>query len=79
MCHSYFIFSRHDVIVTKLTNQPRQRKEPQSYTNNDIKLGIDGLYIAIQRQGAPRTHEEVVIGNGISERIRRDFSCKCVI
>ena len=39
------------------------RRSPQNYTTDDIKKGVDGLYVAIRREGAPRGGDEVVIGN----------------
>lgn len=55
------------------------KKAPQSYTNDDIKKGVDGLYVAIRRAGAPKEDEEIVIGNGISKRKRRNLGCKSTI
>ena len=39
------------------------RRDPQNYTEGDIRVGVDGLYVAIHEAGAPRNGEEVVIGH----------------
>ena len=72
-------FSKHDIIVTKLTGQVKPRKNPQTYSSNDIKKGIEGLYVAIQRPRAPTEDEEVVIGYDIKERRSKDASCESTI
>ena len=69
-------FSKYDVIVTKLTSQVIERKNPQGYSTNDVQKGVDGLYIAVQKKHAPKWDEEVVIGTGITDRKRRDLGGK---
>ena len=56
-------FRSYDIIVRKLPEKELPRRSPQNYTTDDIKKGVDGLYVAIRGEGAPRGGDEVVIGN----------------
>ena len=56
-------FRSYDIIVRKLPEKEIPRRSPQNYTTDDIKKGVDGLYVAIRGEGAPRSDNEVVIGN----------------
>ena len=56
-------FRSYDIIVRKLPEKEIPRRNPQNYTTDEIKKGVDGLYVAIRGEGAPRSSDEVVIGN----------------
>ena len=66
-----FYFRRYDVIVSKLDHDEVPDRVPGTYTNDDIRENVDGLYAAIRGTGAPRKGTEVVIGDDISYRRRR--------
>ena len=52
-------------------------KLPQSYSNDDILNGVDNLYVAVRRNGAPTAGDMVTIGNGVnSKRKRRNLAGK---
>lgn len=59
----FHYFRSYDIIVRKLPEKEIPRRSPQNYTTDDIKKGADGLYVAICGEGAPRSGDEVVIGN----------------
>lgn len=56
-------FRSYDIIVRKLPEKELPRKSPQNYTTDNIKTGVDGLYVAIRGEGAPRSGDEFVIGS----------------
>ena len=66
-----FYFRRYDVIVSKLDHDEVPDRDPGTYTNDDIRENVGGLYAAIRGTGAPRKGTEVVIGDDISYRRRR--------
>ena len=66
-----FYFRRYDVIVSKLDHDEVPDRDPGTYTNDDIRENVDGLYAAIRGTSAPRKGTEVVIGDDISYRRRR--------
>ena len=49
---------------------------PQNYSVNDVRQGVDGLYVAIQGTGPPKTGEEVTIGESQIKRRRRAWISK---
>ena len=59
----FHFFRSYDIIVRKLPEKEIPRRSPKNFTTDDIKEGVDGLYIAIRGKGAPRSDDEVVIGN----------------
>ena len=66
-----FHFRHYDVIVSLRPGNSLPNKDPQTYTNQEIFDGADGLYVAIRRDGAPTGGELVTIGNGVSSRRKR--------
>ena len=66
-----FYFRRYDVIVSKLDHDEVPDRDPGTYTNDDIRENVGGLYAATRGTGAPRKGTEVVIGDDISYRRRR--------
>ena len=64
-----FLFDRnYDMVVCKVTKNEIPRRNPQSYTTDDIRKGVDGLYVAFHGEGVPRNGDEVVIGNNLSKK-----------
>ena len=73
-----FHFRHYDVVVTLRPGNSLPTRDPQSYTNQEIANGVDGLYVAIRRNGAPIGGELVTIGNGVSnQRKRRTLAGNC--
>lgn len=69
-------FRRWDVVVSKLDKGQVPPKDPRTYTDNDIRKGVDGLYVAIRRTGAPEKGMEIVIGDGYNYRKKRSVDGK---
>ena len=64
-----FLFDRnYDMVVCKVPKNEILRRNPQSYTTDDIRKGVDGLYVAFHGEGVPRNGDEVVIGNNLSKK-----------
>ena len=59
----FHYFRSYDIIVRKLPEKEIPGRSPQNYTTDDIKKAVDGLYVAIRGEGAPRSGDEVVIGD----------------
>ena len=75
---SIFRSSYHDIIVARLSRNNIPSRLPQSYSNDEILNGVDNLYVAVRRNGAPRDGDMVTIGNGVnSKRKRRGLAGKC--
>ena len=75
---SIFRSSYHDIIVAKLPGNKKPSRLPKSYSNDDILKGVDNLYVAVHRRGAPTDGDMVTIGNGVnSKKKRRDLAGKC--
>ena len=51
-----------DIIVRKVHEKEIPRRSPQNYTTEDINESVDGLYVAIRGEGAPKSDEEAIIG-----------------
>ena len=51
---------------------------PQNYSANDVREGVNGLYVAIHGIGAPKSGEEVTIGKSQIERRRRALIRKSI-
>ena len=56
------------MVVCKVPKNEIPRRNPQSYTTDDIRKGVDGFYVAFHGEGAPRNRDEVVIGNNLSKK-----------
>ena len=56
------------MVVCKVTKNEIPRRNPQSYTTDDIRKGVDSLYVAFHGEGVPRNGDEVVIGNNLSKK-----------
>ena len=70
-------FSQHDIAVVRLPGNNVPNRSPQSYSNDEILNGIDGLYIAVRRPDAPKSEDIVTIGNSVnSKRKRRNLAGK---
>lgn len=64
-----FLFDRnYDMVVCKVPKNEIPRRNPQSYTTDDIRKGVDSLYVAFHGEGVPRNGDEVVIGNNLSKK-----------
>ena len=64
--------------MAKLPGKNKPSRFPKSYSNDDILKGVDNLYVAVRRKGAPRDGDMVTIGNGVnSKRKRRDLAGTC--
>ena len=75
-----FIFcsSQHDIIVARVSGREPPSRDPQSYSNDEILNGVDNLYVAVRRNGAPKVDDIVTIGNGVnSKRKRRNLAGNC--
>ena len=55
----------YDIVVCKVPKNEIPQRNPQSYTTDDIRKGVDGLYVALHQEGAPRNGDEVVIDNNL--------------
>lgn len=72
---SIFYSSHHDIIVARLSGKVLPSRTPQSYSSDEILNGIDNLYVAVRRSGAPKSDDRVTIGNGENtKRKRRDLA-----
>ena len=66
-----FHFSHHDIIVARLSGNVEPSRPPQSYSNDEILNGVDNLYVAVRRNGAPKSGDIVTIGNGVNNKRKR--------
>ena len=74
-----FLFRHYDVVVSLRPGNSLPTRDPQTYTNQEILNGIDGLYVAIPRAGAPIGGELVTTGNGVNNRRkRRNLAGNCL-
>ena len=55
-----------------------EKEIPQNYTTEDIKESVEGLYVAIRREGAPKSDEEAIIGNNLKRMKGRSLSGKSI-
>ena len=63
--------------MVRLPGNNVPNRSPQSYSNDEILNGIDGLYIAVRRPGAPKSDDILTIGNSVnSKRKRRNLAGK---
>lgn len=74
--NTIYYFRHCDVVVSKLDNDEVPHRDPRTYTDNDIRKGVDGLYVAIRRTGAPKKGMEIVIGDGFNYRKKRSVDGK---
>ena len=65
-------FRRYDVIISKLDRDEVPDRDPITYTHDDIRESVDGLYVAISKTGAPKKGIQVVIGDDFSYRRKRN-------
>ena len=73
-----FCSSQHDIIVARVSGSEPPSRLPQSYSNDEILNGVDNLYVAVRRNGAPKVDDIVTIGNGVnSKRKRRNLAGNC--
>ena len=68
--NTIYYFRRCDVIVSKLDSDEVPDRDPRTYNDDDIREGIDGLYVAIRKAGAPKKGMEIVIGGDFNYRYR---------
>ena len=74
---SIFCFSKHDIIVARLPGNDIPGRSPQSYSNDEIRNGVNNLYVAVRRPGAPKSDDIVTIGNSVhNQRKRRNLAGK---
>ena len=66
-----FCFSQYDIIVARLSGNIEPSRPPQSYSNDEILNGVDNLYVAVRRNGAPKSGDIVTIGNGVNNKRKR--------
>ena len=66
-----FRFSLYDIIVARVSGSQPPNRPPQSYSNNEILNGVDNLYVAVRRDGAPESGYVVTIGNGVNNKTKR--------
>ena len=66
-----FCISHHDIIVARLSGNIKPSRSPQSYFNDEILNGVDNLYVAVRRSGAPKNGDIVTIGNGVNSKRKR--------
>lgn len=71
-----YLFRHYEVIVSKLVSEEVPSWDPQTYTNSDIKNGVDGLYIAIRNAGVPKNGVDVIIGDEMNNRRKRNLGGK---
>ena len=70
--YAIYLFRHYEVIVSKLLSGEVPSRHPQTYTNSDIKNGVNGLYIAICKAGVPKNGVDVVIGHEMNNRRKRN-------
>ena len=63
--------SQHDIIVARFSGNVEPSRPPQSYSNDEVRNGVDNLYVAVRRPGAPKNVDIVTIGNSVNDRRRR--------
>ena len=73
-----FFLRNYDIVVRKVHEKKIPRRSPQNYTTEDIKKSVDGLYVAIRGEGAPKSDEEAIIGNNLKRMKGRSLSGKSV-
>ena len=71
-----YLFRHYEVIVSKLVSEEVPSRDTQTYTNSDIKNGVDGLYIAIRNAGVPKNGVDVIIGDEMNNRRKRNLGGK---
>lgn len=71
-----YLFRHYEVIVSKLVSEEVPSRDTQTYTNSDIKNGVDGLYIAIRNAGVPKNGVDVIIGDEMNNRRKRNVGGK---
>ena len=71
-----YLFRHYEVIVSKLVSEEVPSRDPQTYTNSDIKNGVDGMYIAIRNAGVPKNGVDVIIGDEMNNRRKRNLGGK---
>ena len=71
-----YLFRHYEVIVSKLVSEEVPSRDPQTYTNSDIKNGVDGLYITIRNAGVPKNGVDVIIGDEMNNRRKRNLGGK---
>lgn len=76
MILTFFYYRKYDIIVFKAYGKKKPFMNPQNYSVNDVRQGVDGLYVAIQGTGPPKTGEEVTIGESQIKRRRRALISK---
>lgn len=67
---------KYDIIVVKVYGKDIPVIDPQNYSANDVRKGVDGLYVAIHGTGAPKSGEMVTIGESQIKRRRRALISK---
>jgi len=60
--------------VIPLSAEDQTKKESSSYSNADITVNKDGIYVAVRKLGAHAVNEDVTIGSTQSKRKRRALS-----
>lgn len=71
-----YLFRHYEVIVSKLVSEEVPSRDTQTYTNSDIKNGVDGMYIAIRNAGVPKNGVDVIIGDEMNNRRKRNLGGK---
>ena len=71
-----YLFRHYEVIVSKLVSEEVPSRDTQTYTNSNIKNGVDGLYIAIRNAGVPKNGVDVIIGDEMNNRRKRNLGGK---
>ena len=63
--------------MARLSGNNVPSRSPQSYSNDEIRNGVDNLYVAVRRPGAPKSDDIVTIGNSVhNQRKRRNLAGK---
>ena len=57
--------------MARLSENIEPSRLPQSYSNEEIRSGVDNLYVAVRRPGAPKSNDIVTIGNGANNQRKR--------
>jgi len=76
---SFGAIREYIICVIPLSAEDQTKKEPSSYSNADITANKDGIYVAVQKLGAPATNEDAFIGYTSSKRKRRSLSFNTII
>ena len=57
--------------MARLSGNVKPSRSPKSYSNDEVLNGVNNLYVAVRRFGAPKSGDIVTIGNGVNNKRKR--------